>query len=129
MVNNFICAFVQELQFISHWLHSMAAQAPEGPVLLVGTHKDQLEDLDADLEEAQAILTDFLSRKPAMKANIEQSTDKTGKKRWFFGVDNKSRETIDGKERCSDVVISQIRSVLEQKAKNDKRTIKGLYIC
>lgn len=97
-------------------------------MLLVGTHKDELQDVDAELKEAQRLLTKFLNAGSLIKRilqNIQQPDDKSGNKRWFFAVDSKSRQTSARREVCKDPVIDDIRRKLEQVAMEDARTVKG----
>ena len=103
--------------------------APEAPLLLVGTHKDELKDEPHALDEAQRILTEFLNDIPEALVDIVKRIEKPSNGKWFFAVDNKSREiTADGKVRASDLSVNEIRSTLERVVKNDKREVKGLFV-
>ena len=117
--------YAQTLRFFGHWLNSIAVHAPEAPLLLVGTHKDELEDEHAALGQAQEILTEFLNEipLPAVLKRIRQPSNG----RWFFAVDNKSRETTaGGGVRTSDRSVGEIRSTLENIVVNDDRQVQGL---
>ena len=119
--------YAQTLRIYGHWLNSIAVKAPEAPLLFVGTHKDELEDEPAALDQAQKILTDFLNRisisLPGIVERIQQPSDG----RWFFAVDNKSRDTIaGGGVRTSDLSVGEIRSALEKIVLNDNRQVSGL---
>ena len=119
--------YAQTLRIYGHWLNSIAVKAPEAPLLFVGTHKDELEDKPAALQEAQEILTNFLNRirLPGILKRIQQPSD--GK--WFFAVDNKSRDTIaGGGVRTSDLSVGEIRSALEKIVANDNRQVPGLSL-
>ena len=126
----------QTLRNISHWLNSIALLAPEAPVFLVGTHKDELwntwqtitfrgEKYKAEkLAQAQQILADYLpkmfvARETKIVRNIQRPSDKE----WFFAVDNKSRDP-DGK--CSDPVVHTLRERLLGVMMNDQRKVQGL---
>lgn len=101
--------------------------ASKAPLLLVGTHKDELEDESDALEEAQRILTDLLNYKAFVK--IVKRIQRPSNGKWFFAVDNKSRETTaEGKERASDLSVDEIRSTLERVVNNDKREVEGLFV-
>ena len=103
--------------------------APEAPLLLVGTHKDELKDEPHALDEAQRILTEFLNDIPEALVDIVKRIERPSNGKWFFAVDNKSREiTADGKVRASDLSVNEIRSTLERVVKNDKREVKGLFV-
>ena len=105
--------------------------ASEAPFLLVGTHKDELEDEPAALAQAQKILTNFLYDLPldGPLANIRKRIQRPSKEKLFFAVDNKSREnTAEGKERASDLSVNKIRSTLERVVNNDKREVEGLCV-
>ena len=101
--------------------------------MLVGTHKDELNDEDADLEQAQHHMTDFLNqlylaKKEGLVSNIQQATDANGKTQWFFAVDNKSREiTAEGKHIANDPAIEDIRVTLAKVVKADPRKVTGVY--
>ena len=121
--------YAQTLRIYGHWLNSIAVKAPEAPLLFVGTHKDELEDEPAALDQAQKILTDFLNRisisLPGIVERIQQPSDG----RWFFAVDNKSRDTIaGGGVRTSDLSVGEIRSALEKIVANDNRQVPGLSL-
>ena len=120
--------YAQTLRFFGHWLNSIAVHAPEAPLLLVGTHKDELEDEHTALSHAQKTLTEFLNGIPlkGILKRIQQPSD--GK--WFFAVDNKSRvTTAEGKVRSSDQSVAEIRSTLEKVIKNDDRKVQGFNFC
>ena len=121
--------YAQTLRIYGHWLNSIAVKAPEAPLLFVGTHKDELEDEPAALDQAQKILTDFLNRisisLPGIVERIQQPSDG----RWFFAVDNKSRDTIaGGGVRTSDLSVGEIRSALQKIVANDNRQVPGLSL-
>ena len=106
-------------------------QAPGAPVLLVGSHKDDLVDPRAEkLSEAQAIVANHINnmdmaKKTGIIAHIQRPSSK---REWFFAVDSKSRETIAGTVQCSDSVIGEVRSALEQVVAKDGRQVKGLCV-
>ena len=100
--------------------------APEAPVLLVGTHKDELDDVPAALKQANDILTDFLGdiALTAILKRIKRPSDEE----WFFPVDNTARKVTEGgKVRASDLSVGKIRMMLEQIVNEDKREVEGLY--
>ena len=101
--------------------------APEAPLLFVGTHKDELEDAPAAVEQANGILNDFLIHIPVPLRAILERIKRPSDGKWFFAVDSKSREvTAGGKVRSSDLSVSKIRSTLEQVVEEDKRKVEGL---
>ena len=103
--------------------------ASEAPLLFVGTHKDELEDEPASLDQAQRILTKFLNGLSADLVDIVKRIQRPSNGKWFFAVDNKSREiTAEGKERASDLSVNEIRSTLERVVNNDKREVKGFFV-
>ena len=119
--------YAQTLPIYGHWLNSIAVKAPEAPLLFVGTHKDELEDEPAALDQAQKILIEFLNHipLPGILKHIQQPSD--GK--WFFAVDNKSRDTIaGGGVRTSDLSVGEIRSALQKIVANDNRQVPGLSL-
>ena len=120
--------YAQTLRFFGHWLNSIAVHAPKAPLLFVGTRKDELEDEHTALGQAQKILTEFLNGMPLpdILKRIRRPLDG----RWFFAVDNKSRvTTAEGKLRCSDLSVGEIRSTVEEIVANDNRKVQGLRVC
>ena len=119
---------IQSLRFFGHWLNSIAVHAHDAPVLLVGTHKDQLQNESESLKEAQEILANFLGTLPVTLRGILQriARPESDEKRYFFAVNNIAREIIAGKERAKDRSVSDIRKALERVVSNDKREVKGL---
>ena len=119
--------YAQTLRIFGHWLNSIAVHAPEGPLLFAGTHKDELKDKPAALGQAQKILTEFLNDIPLPDILMRIQRPSDGK--WFFAVDNKSREiTAGGKEQTSDLSVGEIRSTLERVVNNDKREVRGVFL-
>merc|ERR1719174_1620089 len=115
----------QVIQFIAHWLNTIAMKAPEAPFILVGTHKDELSDEHAALNHTHQALTDLLTG--MVNSDIVKRIHRPSTGHWFFGVDNKSREnTAAGKVRCKDPAIGEVRAALEHIVMNDKRTTRGL---
>ena len=101
--------------------------APEASLLFVGTHKDELKDDPAALGQAQKILTEFLNDIPL--SDILKRIQRPSDGKWFFAVDNKSREiTAGGKEQTSDLSVGEIRSTLERVVNNDKREVRGVFL-
>ena len=105
-------------------------QAPGAPVLLVGTHKDELVDASAEkLSEAQAIIANHISdMNMAKKTEIIAHIQRPSERDWFFAVDSKSRKTIAGTVQCSDPTIGEIRSALDQVVAKDDRKVEGLCV-
>ena len=117
----------QVIQFIAHWLNTIAMKAPEAPFILVGTHKDELSDAHAALNHTHQALTDLLTG--MVNSDIVKRIHRPSTGHWFFAVDNKSREnTAAGKVRCKDPAIGEVRAALEHIVVNDKRTTIGLSI-
>ena len=117
----------QALKFIAHWLNTIAMKAPEAPFILVGTHKDELSDGRAALNDAHKTLTDLF--KGMVNADVVERIHQPSSGQCFFAVDNKSREnTAAGKVRCKDPAIGEVRAALEHIVMNDKRTTRGLPI-
>ena len=117
----------QVIQFITHWLNTIALKAPEAPLILVGTHKDELPDERAALNDTQKVLTNLFNG--MAMSDIVKRIHQPSSGQWFFGVDNKSREnTAAGKVRCKDPAIGEVRAALEHIVVNDKRTTIGLSI-
>lgn len=103
-------------------------QAPEAPILFVGTHKDDLNtDVDEKLSKAQELFTRFLNHTSLAK-KIIQNIRKPSASTWFFAVDSKSRQrSSDGGVQCSDTEIAKLRCALDEVVMNDKRKVKGEY--
>ena len=117
----------QVIQFIAHWLNTIAMKAPEAPFILVGTHKDELSDEHAALNHTHQALTDLLTG--MVNSEIVKRIHRPSTGHWFFAVDNKSREnTAAGKVRCKDPAIGEVRAALEHIVMNDTRTTRGLSI-
>ena len=129
----------QTLDFIRHWLNSIALHALGAPVLLVGTHKDKLKNLfgigteksrQKKLLKTQEILTGFLNtlfvaKKTRIIECIKRPSGDGGE--WFFAVDNKSRTSKrKGDVKCKDPSIDDFRKTLEQIILDDKRTVPGV---
>ena len=114
---------------MAHWINTIAVKAPEAPVLLVGTHKDELTDADAELSQAQTLLTDFVNNLSLAK-NIIPNIRKPSASEWFFGVDSKSRRETgdDGAVECSDPMIAKFRRTLEEAVANDDRKVTGWHV-
>ena len=115
---------------MAHWLNTIAVKAPEAPVLLVGTHKDELTDADAELSQAQTLLTDFLNKLPLAKKSIIPNLRRPSGSEWFFAVDSKSRRETgaDGAVECSDIMIAKFRSTLEEAVTKDDRKVTGWHV-
>jgi len=123
--------YPQTLQRLGDWLNVVAFQAPSAPVILVGSHKDELESEDTQLREAQTLVRGHLEgmyiKQMGIIEQICQPPKKDNKLQWFFAVDSKSRETIAGKGlQSSDPVMGQIRKALHQAVIKDNRKVKGL---
>ena len=121
----------QTLQTFGEWLNNIAFQAPDAPLLLVGTHKDELQSAHTQLPEAQRLLHTymkdmFVTGEGGILKNIRRPTE-GGKKQWFFAVDSKSRETISATQvKSSDEGVSQLRSAIHEAVVTDRREVKGL---
>ena len=126
----------QTLRLIGHWLNSVALEAPEAPVFLVGTHKDKLKKKlktvtfqgnkyrQKKLLQAQKILADFLPGMFVAKTTqIIQNLQRPSAQEWFFAVDNKSRKWSG---HCKDLTIRNLRDKLQNVMMNDPRKVKGL---
>ena len=121
----------QTLQTFGEWLNNIAFQAPDAPLLLVGTHKDELQSAHTQLPEAQRLLHTymkdmFVTGEGGILKNIRRPIE-GGKKQWFFAVDSKSRETISATQvKSSDEGVSQLRSAIHEAVVTDSREVKGL---
>ena len=114
---------------MAHWINTIAVKAPEAPVLLVGTHKDELEDADAELSQAQTLITEFLNKLHLAK-HIIPNLRRPSVSEWFFAVDSKSRREAgaDGTVEPSDPMIAKFRRTLEEAVANDDRKVTGWHV-
>ena len=109
-------------------------------MFLVGTHKDKLSKLaqtmtfrgkkyrQRKLAQAQKILADFLPGLYVAKATkIIQQIQRPSPQKWFFAVDNKSREPIKLGGKCSDPEIGLLRDRLQTVMMKDQRKVQGLF--
>ena len=99
-------------------------------MLLVGTHKDQVEDPHAALlGKAQELVAGYITDMHiAKETTISQHISKPAKRKWFFAVDSRSRKTIAGKVRSSDGTLAEVRNEMKQVVKKDKRKVTGLCV-
>jgi hypothetical protein len=101
------------------WLSDLWMHAAEAPVVLVGTHKDMIDDSPPSLKRVDELLrVRFAGTKfwPFLRGN-----DKDGL--GFFGVDSKSRA---GDERGEDATVGLLRIKVEELAKGEKYIDKQL---
>ena len=124
----------QALHTLGEWLNNVAFQAPDAPVVIVGTHKDELEHPEEELAQAQALVHDymkgtFVAGEEGILNNIRRPAKKDGTLQWFFGVDSKSRESIPQKGlQSSDPGIAELREAIHQAILEDTRTVTGLFL-
>ena len=101
-------------------------------MVLVGTHKDELDSEGTQLREARELIAEHLEgmyiKRMGIIEQICQPPKQNHKLQWFFAVDSTSRENIVGKGlQCGDPVMGQIRSALQEAVKNDNRKVTGLW--
>ena len=108
----------QTLRFIGYWLNSIAYRGPDAPVLLVGTHKDQLAWVR--LSEAQELVASHIYGMH-IAAEIVQHISKPSERELFFAVDSRSRKP-------SDPTLADVRKELSQVIKKDQRKVTGLRV-
>ena len=100
-------------------------------MVLVGTHKDELESAQTQLPQAQRLLHDhmkgmFVTGENGILKNLRRPTE-GGQKQWFFPVDSKIREEISATRlKSSDEGIIGLRSAIHEAVQNDTRKVKGL---
>ena len=92
-------------------------------MLLVGTHKDQVEDPHAALlGKAQELVAGYITDMHiAKETTISQHISKPAKRKWFFAVDSRSRKP-------SDPTLADVRKELSQVIKKDQRKVTGLRV-
>ena len=123
----------QTLQTFGEWLNNIAFQAPDAPLVLVGTHKDELESAQTQLPEAQRLLHAymkdmFVTGEEGILKNLRRPTE-GGQKQWFFAVDSKVREEVAATRlKSSDEGIIGLRSAIHEAVMNDTREVKGLCL-
>ena len=121
----------QTLQTFGEWLNNIAFQAPDAPLVLVGTHKDELKSPQTELPEAQRLLHAymkdmFVAGEEGFLKNIRRPTEGG---QWFFAVDSKSREeTAATGLKSNDEGIIGLRSAIHEAVLTDNRTVKGLCL-
>ena len=117
----------QALRCLVERLYNIAFQASEPRVLLVGSHKDKLRDLENDLRKAQAIvgkrLTSILD---VAKIKLLKHLSKPSDSEWFFAVDSKSCErNASGDTQYRDPTLNNIRAELKKIVLADDREVPG----
>ena len=96
-------------------------------MLLVGTHKDELENPEESLAAAQQVVRDFLCGMFIAKTtHIISHIKRPSEQDWFFAVDSKSRVVTEEGERVSCDGIGLFRSKLEEAIRNDDRKVIGV---
>ena len=125
--------YSQTLQTLGEWLNNIAFQAPDAPLVLVGTHKDELESPHTQLPEAQRLVHAymkgmFVTGEEGILQNIRRPTE-GDQKQWFFAVDSKSREeTAATGLKSSDKGIIGLRNAIHETVLTDRRKVKGLCL-
>ena len=120
----------QALQTFGEWLNTIAFQAPDAPLVLVGTHKDELESAHTQVPEAQRLLHEYMkdmfaTGEEGILKNLRRPTE-GDQKQWFFAVDSKIREENAATGlKSSDEGIIGLRSAIHEAVMNDSRKVKG----
>ena len=124
----------QTLKTFGEWLNTIAFQAPDAPLVLVGTHKDELDSPHTQLPEAQRLLHKYMkdtlvTGKDGILKNL-RCPPEGDQKQWFFAVDSKSREEISiaTGQRSSDEGIIGLRNAIHEAVLTDRREVKGLCL-
>ena len=131
----------QTLQTFGEWLNNIAFQAPDAPLVLVGTHKDELDSPHTQLPEAQRLLHKYMkdtlvTGKDGILKNL-RCPPEGDQKQWFFAVDSKSREEIsiatgqkssDEGTIASDEGIIGLRNAIHEAVLTDSREVEGLCL-
>jgi GTPase SAR1 family protein len=101
------------------WLNDLWMHAAEAPVIVVGTHKDTIDNSPSTLKHVDGLLRNrFAGTKfwPFLRSNDVEGLG-------FFGVDSKSRA---GDEGGADPTVALLRQKVEELAKGEKYIDKQL---
>lgn len=98
------------VEMVRYWLNSLALHAKGAPILLVGTHKDQVIK-DREHHEISEVLLEILGDR--LKEQVTPFAREEGEGLWFYPIDN----SISG--HSVDPVVVELRHAIEACAKED----------
>lgn len=99
------------VEMIRYWLNSLALHAKGAPILLVGTHKDQVKTSE-EHKKISEMLLEILGDRLVEQVTPFAKEQEDGV--WFYPIDN----SLSG-ARSPDPVVAELRHAIEVVAKED----------
>lgn len=99
------------VEMIRYWLNSLALHAKGAPILLVGTHKDQVKTSE-EHKKISEMLLEILGDRLVEQVTPFAKEQEDGL--WFYPIDN----SLSG-ARSPDPVVAELRHAIEVVAKED----------
>lgn len=98
-------------EMIRYWLNSLALHAKGAPILLVGTHKDQVKSSE-EHQQISDVLLEILGDRLVEQVTPFAKEQEDGL--WFYPIDN----SLSGAQN-PDPVVAELRQAIELVAKED----------